>query len=248
MIKNINNNTNEIKAILVGNSGVGKTNLINTCVGNPFVIGLSPTITNTFVEKKFIINNKEYSIVLWDTVAQEDYLSINKIFYRGAEIVIFVFDVTDQKSLDDLNYWISNVKEILGTNVVAGIVGNKIDLIFVEQIKEETIKKFSESKGLQYRLVSAKTYPEGLSKFLEYLITHPINENELKDNDKKNEKENEEGKNEENNNNNNKKDNNNKITDNEEVKQHRKVTLLNRKRGESIKLNNRKEPLRKKCC
>ena len=113
-----NDDKEEIKAILVGDPGVGKTNLINTCIGKPFDPRSNSSITTSFVEKQFIINNKEYNINLWDTASQEHYKSMNHLFYRGSEIVIFVFDVTSEESLSNLEFWIKNVKDELGQNVV----------------------------------------------------------------------------------------------------------------------------------
>ena len=218
-------NLNEIKAILVGNSGVGKTNLLNTCVGKPFDPSSTLTMSGTFVPKKIYVNNQEYIINLWDTAGQEIYQSINKMFYRGAEIVIFVFDISDKKSFNDLEHWINNVKEIIGFDFVAGIVGNKNDLFLSAQVKENEIKEYSQKKGLQYRLVSAKTNPEGLGEFLEYLITKPISENKLKD------------------------DNNNKNNSYKKNKQDNNLLLINKKRGKSMKLNHvKKEKKIKNCC
>ena len=218
-------NLNEIKAILVGNSGVGKTNLLNTCVGKPFNSTSSLTMTGSFVPKSIFVNNKEYIINLWDTAGQEIYQSINKMFYRGAEIVIFVFDISDKKSFKDLDKWINNAKEILGTDFVAGIVGNKNDLFLSAQVKENEIKEYSQKKGLQYRLVSAKTDPEGLGEFLKYLVIKPISENKLKDN----------------NNNNDKHSNNN-------IKKKQDINLLNKKRGKSMKLNQTQTKKEKNSC
>ena len=187
-------NNDEIKAILVGKSGVGKTNLINTCAGDKFDPSTTPNITTNLRQKKFEINNKEYVINLWDTMGQETYLSINKIFFKGAEIVIFVFDITKKDSFDKLDFWIENVVEILGTDFACGIVGNKNDLFLEAEVTEEEVKKYANSKGIKYKLVSAKTDPESFSEFLEILIKEPMNKNKLKKskNDNKDNKDNKE--------------------------------------------------------
>ena len=187
-------NNDEIKAILVGKSGVGKTNLINTCAGDKFDPSTTPNITTNLRQKKFEINNKEYVINLWDTMGQETYLSINKIFFKGAEIVIFVYDITKKDSFDALDFWIKNVVEILGTDFACGIVGNKNDLFLEAEVTEEEVKKYADSKGIKFKLVSAKTDPERFSEFLEILIKEPMNKNKLKKskNDNKDNKDNKE--------------------------------------------------------
>ena len=203
-------NSNEIKAILVGKSGVGKTNLINTCGGFPFNSSSTPTTTNTFIQKRFTIDKKEYIINLWDTMGQEQYLSINKIFYKGAEIVIFVFDITDKESLYDIDNWIKTIKEEIGSNFVCGIVGNKKDLFLKEQVNEEEAAKYAKSKGIKCKILSCKTSPNAFPDFLKQIITEPMCENKLKSDN--------EGKN------------------SNYVRQNSNMTVLNRKRGVTIKL------------
>ena len=210
-------NSNEIKAILVGKSGVGKTNLINTCAGFAFNSSSVPTMNNTFLQKRFNINKKEYIINLWDTISQEQYNSVNRLFYRNAEIVIFVFDVTKRDSLEELDHWIDIIKEELGTNFVCGIVGNKNDLFLDAQVNEDEANEFAKQRGMKCQFVSAKTDPNRFSEFIEKLITEPISANKLKD-----------PKDITNNNNNNNDSNNTNMT------------VLNKKRGQSIKLVSQK--------
>ena len=227
------NNSNEIKAILVGESAVGKTSLINSCVGLGFNSNPSLTLSCSFRQKKFIINKKEYIVNLWDTAGQENYLSLNKMFYRNSEIVIFVFDITDQESLYNLDKWIKNVIDELGTNFVCGIVGNKSDLYLNEKVSDEEAKKYAISKGIKYKRCSAKTDPKSFSDFLKQLIIEPRTQNKLK---------NDEDKNENNINNNKEKEKNDNINSN--------INILNRKRGSSIRNLNIKSSSEKKrkCC
>ena len=207
-------NSDEIKAIIVGKSGVGKTCLINTCAGFKFDSSSTPTMNNSFLQKKFIINKKEYIINLWDTISQEAYNSVNRLFYRNAEIVIFVFDVTNKESLEQVDYWIGLVKEELGTNFVCGIVGNKNDLFLDAKISEEEANDFAQKRGMKCQFVSAKTDPERFSEFLKKLITEPVSANRLKD----------------------PKDNNGNNNSN-----NINMTLLNKKRGNSIRLESQKK-------
>ena len=217
-MKTIDNN-DEIKAILVGKPGVGKTNLINTCAGFKFCLNSTPTMASTFVQKKFYINNKEYTVNLWDTISQEHYDSISRIFYKNSEIVVFVFDITKKDSLEDLDRWIRIIREELGTNFVCGIVGNKNDLFLESQVTEEEANEFAQKRGMKCQFVSAKTDPDRFSEFLEKLITEPISANKLRD----------------------PKDTNNNDSNNT------KMTVLTKKRGHSIllkpekKLNNDKD-------
>ena len=164
----------QIKAILLGNSGVGKTNLINTCVGMEFDHGTVPTTSGAFVQKNIKIDDKEYIINLWDTAGQETYKSLTKIFLKKSQIVIFVYDITDLKSFKDLESWIKISEEMIDNDFVSAIVGNKVDLYMIEQVNEETARKYAESKGMLFQLVSAKDNPKSFSNFLKELVEEQI--------------------------------------------------------------------------
>ena len=161
---------NSMKVILLGNSGVGKTNLINTSVGQNFQEDTSVTTTGTFSQKNIKIEDETYILNLWDTAGQEKYESITKIFLKKSEIVIFVYDITDAKSFKDLEKWIKLTEEMIDNDHVCGIVGNKEDLYSREQVKGETAKKYAESKKMQFKLVSAKDNPAGFINFLKELV------------------------------------------------------------------------------
>ena len=96
---------NGIKAILLGESGVGKTNLINVSIGLDFDESIGSTYFNSFVEKMFKINNEKYIMHLWDTIGQEKFRPLTKLFYKDSKIVIFVYDKANKKSYEALNYW-----------------------------------------------------------------------------------------------------------------------------------------------
>ena len=159
----------EIKVILVGEMGTGKTSLINTAIGLQFQEKLASTTTNSIMNKIVKINGKTYSINLWDTIGQEKYRSLTKIFMKGAKIVIFVYDITRKETFEQLDFWFENTKEVLGNKPILGIVGNKSDLYIKEDVKEEVAEEYAKKKGVPFRLTSAKT-PKNFSDFLEELV------------------------------------------------------------------------------
>ena len=161
----------ELKAILLGDSGVGKTNLINTCVGLEFKDVLNTTLSGSYIQKELTINNKKYLINLWDTAGQETYQSITKLFIKGSEIVIFVYDITDIKSFEHIEDWINICNEIIDNpNYLCGIIGNKSDLYLNEQISEEKAKKYAKDKNMPFAVVSAKENPKIFENFIIDLI------------------------------------------------------------------------------
>ena len=159
----------EYKAILLGNSGVGKTNLINTSNGEEFNSNQPSTVATSYVKKTLKINGQKFVVNLWDTCGQEKYSSLSKIFLRGSKIVILVYDITDKGSFEKLDHWIQMAKDT-EINCIYGIVGNKCDLFLEEQVSEEEARNYAESKGYKFRLVSAKSEPNGLNEFLEVLV------------------------------------------------------------------------------
>ena len=161
---------NEMKVILLGNSGVGKTNLIKTTMGFDFEEDTNTTISGTFSQKPLTIGDNTYCLNIWDTAGQEKYESITKIFLKKAEIVVFVYDITDLGSFNKLEKWIQLSEEMIDNDHVCGIVGNKADLFAKEQVKEVIARKYAESKKMQFQLVSAKLNPSVFFDFLRELV------------------------------------------------------------------------------
>ena len=151
-------NDKNIKAILIGNAGVGKTNLINITIGKEFNENQASTLGQTFSKKKIEIDGNIYNIDLWDTIGQESLKSINKLFYKNSRIVIFVYDITNLKSFEDLESWISEVDTQIGLkNCIKGIVANKIDLFLKEEVSDEKGEQYAKSIGAKFLQISAKT-------------------------------------------------------------------------------------------
>ena len=157
-----------IKVILLGEAGVGKTNLINIVTGIEFNDNEASTGTSSFSMKKLTVNGNKYSIKLWDTIGQERFRHLTKLFYNDSKIVIFVYDITQKDSFEELKkYWVKDVEDKLGKDVIKGIVGNKIDLFMKEEVTEDQGKEFAKSVDAEFLLSSAKT--DGPKKFEDLL-------------------------------------------------------------------------------
>ena len=171
MTKNENSeNRLEVKIILIGETGVGKTSLINVTEGNPFQQEVASTFSNSYIKKNYDINSHKYQVNLWDTCGQERYRYLTKLFYKGSDIVIFVYDITSKNSFDCLNDWIKEVKEVIDTKYICGMVGNKKDLYYDEQIKAEEAKKLAENNNMKFKYVSAKDDPISFDDFIKELL------------------------------------------------------------------------------
>ena len=173
----------EIKVILVGEMGTGKTSLINTAIGLSFQDKLPSTTTNSIVNKVMEIKGKKYSINLWDTIGQEKYRSLTKIFMKGAKVVIFVYDITSRHTFTELDFWFKSTQEIINEKIVMGIIGNKSDLFLKEEVSEEEGRKLAKDKGFEFALTSAKNssiFCEFLEKLVKKYIGINIEEEENK--------------------------------------------------------------------
>ena len=184
----------EVKAILIGDVAVGKTSLINVSIGEVFNPKEKTTISSNFVKKNFEINSQQYQINLWDTAGQEKLKSLTKLFFKGADIVIFVYDITCKTSFESLKIWVKEVEETLDNKHVCGIAGNKKDLFLEEQVSEKIGKDFANSKEMKFKLTSAKDDPKSFNDLLEELLKEaipfliPKNKISLNDDNKKNKK------------------------------------------------------------
>ena len=160
----------ERKLILLGDSNVGKTNLINVTAGNEFQDRSNITLSASFLARNFEIDSNKYKILLWDTAGSERYRGLTKLFYKGSDIVIFVYDITSIKTFNSLEDWIKETKEIIDNDYVCGIVGNKKDLYKQEEVTEKKGMEFAQSKGMKFKLVSAKEDQVGFIEFVIDLI------------------------------------------------------------------------------
>ena len=165
-----------IKVVLLGESGVGKTNLIRVSMGKPFDKNENSTISSSYYENDIVINNKKYLYCLWDTAGQEVYRSLNKIFIKESKIIIIVFTINTEESFEQIDFWLNYTKEILGSdNYIVGLVGNKSDLYEDQAISEQTINKKAEEMQVKYKITSAATDAVGFKDFLDELLTDYIN-------------------------------------------------------------------------
>ena len=160
----------DIKVILLGEMGVGKSNLLNAAADLRFDEISKSTVNSTYIEKRMKILNKEYIVKLWDTAGQEKYRALTKLFYQDSKVVIFVYDITNKNSFTELNYWINEIKEALGNEPILGIVGNKYDLTDMIEVDEKTAKEFAQEKGIELKLLSTKNEPKNFKKFLRKLV------------------------------------------------------------------------------
>ena len=164
-----------IKVVLLGDAGVGKTAIIRRYYEGKFSEILESTYNASFIEKTVQIEKKKLVLELWDTVGQEAYRSLTKIFTKNSKIIILVYDVTSMETFNSLNYWYDYISKEAEGNVILGVAGNKTDLILEEGHKEEVSqeegKNFAEKINASFALISAKESDQEIKKLFNELIS-----------------------------------------------------------------------------
>ena len=155
---------NELKIIVVGNSGTGKTSFVNKWIKNTFDENYKATIVSEFSYKIFDYKDKSYKIQLWDLAGMDQNICITKIFSKDSHGCIVLSDITDPKTLDISIKWKNTVDETVrfldGSNIPSILIRNKVDLLENEDNNddEEQMKEFCEKNNfLRYYKTSAKT-------------------------------------------------------------------------------------------
>ena len=165
------NDFEEIKMILLGESGVGKTAIIKRYIYDQFNKDKSPSDSMHYVEKDLIVNKKKIKLNIWDTIGQEKYRSLSKLFLNETQIVILVYSIDDAKSFQELNYWNNLYKDQLGEDIILGVAGNKFDLYMSQEVSEDEGRKYAAQNNGIFSHLSAKENRVGIDEFILKLVT-----------------------------------------------------------------------------
>lgn len=129
-----NNNDNEedydflFKLVMLGDSGVGKSNIITRFVRNEFNIESKATIGVEFHSKIIYLNEKKIKLQFWDTAGQERYRSITSAYYRGSHGILVVYDITNYSTFEHITIWIDEIYKNVENDIPILLIGNKSDL------------------------------------------------------------------------------------------------------------------------
>lgn len=146
------------KYIFIGNVGCGKTSICEKYCKNTFSDDMSSTIGIEFFLKRKKMHNGDMAIMqMWDTAGHERFRSITRGYYHGSHCVVYVFDLTDRTSFDDLDNWIALSKDAIDDDVIRILVGNKKDMIDKRQIDNDEANAFATKNGMLYIEASPKT-------------------------------------------------------------------------------------------
>lgn len=155
----VEHNVKQYKVIFIGNINVGKTSIIKRYVTKRFNDKYTPSVGIAYERIKIKVNSTSLvKLNLWDTAGNEKYKSVTKTHFNGADVVLFVYDITDEQSFTELSSWITTVNEMCGEgSYLSYILANKTDLNAQRTISTSRGSVYANTHGCTYTEISAKT-------------------------------------------------------------------------------------------
>eukprot|EP01104_Vermistella_antarctica_P004669 TRINITY_DN15090_c0_g1_i1.p1 TRINITY_DN15090_c0_g1~~TRINITY_DN15090_c0_g1_i1.p1 ORF type:complete len:219 (-),score=64.32 TRINITY_DN15090_c0_g1_i1:27-683(-) len=127
-ISNDDESALEIKMVLLGDMGVGKTSIAQQFVTNTFNPNSEPTIRISFQTKVVVIDDETVNVRIWDTAGQEKYRSLAPIYYRGADCAVLVYDSSRRETFNVLKYWVKELSVVCKEKIEISMAANKYDI------------------------------------------------------------------------------------------------------------------------
>jgi len=146
-----------LKYIIIGDSAVGKSNILTQYVYEKFSEEFQSTLGVEFAAKNAIIDNKIYRIQIWDTAGAENFRSITRAYYKNTVCAFIVYDITKRETFENVQVWLDDIKNQCPQTVLLVLVGNKLDLENERQISYEEGESFAQKNNMYFFETSAKT-------------------------------------------------------------------------------------------
>lgn len=143
------------KIIIIGDSGVGKSNILSMYLRNEFKQDSKSTVGVEFGAKKLTINNTTIKAQIWDTAGQERYRSITSTYYKGSKGCFIVYDITQNSTFESVDRWYNEMKKTADPNISIILVGNKCDLDSQRQVSKEAGEEKAKTLNMPFFETSA---------------------------------------------------------------------------------------------
>ncbi|KGN58606.1 ras-related protein RABA4c isoform X1 [Cucumis sativus] len=159
-MSNLQSNFNQkidyvFKVVLIGDSAVGKSQLLSRFARNEFSLDSKATIGVEFQTKTLNIDQKAIKAQIWDTAGQERYRAVTSAYYRGAVGAMLVYDMTKRQTFDHIARWLEELRGHADKNIVIMLIGNKSDLGSLRVVPTEDAKEFAQMENLSFMETSA---------------------------------------------------------------------------------------------
>ncbi|KAG5574615.1 hypothetical protein H5410_054749 [Solanum commersonii] len=143
------------KVVLIGDSAVGKSQILARFARNEFSLDSKATIGVEFQTRTLVIQRKSVKAQIWDTAGQERYRAVTSAYYRGAVGALLVYDITKRQTFDHIPRWLEELRAHADKNIVIMLIGNKTDLEDQRAVPTEDAKEFAQKEGLFFLETSA---------------------------------------------------------------------------------------------
>ncbi|KAK6127339.1 hypothetical protein DH2020_038910 [Rehmannia glutinosa] len=143
------------KVVLIGDSAVGKSQLLARFARNEFSLESKATIGVEFQTKTLVIDHKTVKAQIWDTAGQERYRAVTSAYYRGAVGAMLVYDISKRQSFDHMARWLEELRGHADKNIIIMLIGNKCDLGTLRAVPTEDAQEFAERENLYFMETSA---------------------------------------------------------------------------------------------
>ena len=166
------------KVLMLGDSFVGKTNMLKRFLNDEFDMNTKETVGVEFGSKNFILGEKKDIIKaqIWDTAGQERYRSVTKAYYKGAKGALLVYDITRKSTFENIDNWLIDLRTNADKDILILLIGNKSDLSDKREISEEEARTKAEQYNIAFLETSAKS-GDNIDKAFTQLIEQVYNAN-----------------------------------------------------------------------
>ena len=144
-----------VKFIIVGDSSVGKSNILLRFSRNEFDSGHQATLGIEFANKHVIYNNVDYLVQIWDTAGQENFRSVTRAYYKASAVAMVVYDITKEETFSHIQTWIKDCKDLAPSTVLIALIGNKSDLEEQRVITKERGENLARENNMMFFETSA---------------------------------------------------------------------------------------------
>jgi Ras-related protein Rab-11A len=152
--------------VLIGDSGVGKSNLLSRFTRNEFNLDSKSTIGVEFATRSIQVDAKTIKAQIWDTAGQERYRAITSAYYRGAVGALLVYDISKHQTYENVTRWLKELRDHADSNIVIMLVGNKSDLRHLRAVPTEEAKQFASASCYSCFVLLHTDSPQARTTFL----------------------------------------------------------------------------------
>ena len=145
-----------LKFVIIGDSGVGKSNILLRYINNTFSDEFKATVGVEFGAKNLEVNNRVYRVQIWDTAGQENFRSIARAYYKNSVCACIVYDITNRNSFDSIQSWIDDCTKQTAKSVLLLLIGNKSDLKDQREVSYEEGEAYAKEHNMLFLETSAK--------------------------------------------------------------------------------------------